>query len=72
MKVYIQNMVSLRCKLMVKSVLDEMGLAYKSIELGELMLKEPITEENRKILREKLHLSGLELIEDKNAIIIEK
>ena len=72
MKVYIQNMVSLRCKLMVKSVLDEMGLAYKSIELGELMLEEPITEENRKILREKLHLSGLELIEDKNAIIIEK
>lgn len=34
MKILIQNMVSLRCKMMVKSELEKLGIAYKSIELG--------------------------------------
>jgi YesN/AraC family two-component response regulator len=72
MKIYIQNMVSLRCKMMVKSVLDKLGIAYNSVELGEVQLLEPLTELLKHSLKGELHKSGLELIFDKKAILIEK
>jgi AraC-like DNA-binding protein len=56
----------------VRSELDKLGLEYKSIELGEVQLAEPITEEKRETLKEELHKSGLELMIDKKAILIEK
>ncbi|MND70575.1 hypothetical protein D3C87_847170 [compost metagenome] len=37
-------MVSRRCKMMVKSELDKLGIAYTSIELGEVRLAQPISE----------------------------
>jgi len=65
-------MVSLRCKLMVKQELDKLGIAYNSIELGEVQLVDPISEATRQSLKEELHKSGLELLYDKKAIMIEK
>lgn len=44
MKLYIQNMVSLRCKMMVRSELEKLDIAFKSIELGEVQLSEAISE----------------------------
>jgi AraC-like DNA-binding protein len=72
MKIYIQNMVSLRCKMMVKSELEKLDLDYRSVELGEVLLKKPITETERLLLKEALHRSKLELMDDKKAILIEK
>lgn len=72
MKIFIQNMVSLRCKLMVKSELENLEIPYKSIELGEVILAKPITEAIRQALKEELHKSGLVLMDDKKAILIEK
>lgn len=72
MRLFIQNMVSLRCKLLVKSELERLGLAYSSIELGEVLLKEPIKSATRQQLAERLHASGLEIMNDKNTILIEK
>ncbi len=72
MKLHIQNMVSLRCKMKVRSELDKLGIAYKSIELGEVQLAEPITEEIREALKKELHKSGLELMVNVKAILIEK
>lgn len=72
MKLFIQNMVSLRCKLLVKSELEKLGLNYSSIELGEVLLKEPITVEQKAALTLSLHDSGLEIMDDKNTILIEK
>jgi YesN/AraC family two-component response regulator len=72
MKLLIQNMVSLRCKLLVKSELEKLGLEYLSIELGEVVLKEPIKADIRQQLAERLHTSGLEIMNDKNTILIEK
>jgi AraC-like DNA-binding protein len=65
-------MVSLRCKLVVKAALDELGLRYTSVELGEVDLKDEITGEQREILRTKLLKSGLELMDDNKAKLIEK
>ena len=72
MKLFIQNMVSLRCKMMVKSELDNLNLDYRSVELGEVMLKQPISEAERFLLKEALHKSKLELMDDKKAMLIEK
>lgn len=72
MKIFIQNMVSLRCKMMVKSELEKLGIDYKSVELGEVQLVEPLSESKRQILKTALHKSGLELMDDKKAMMIEK
>jgi AraC-like DNA-binding protein len=72
MKLLIQNMVSLRCKLLVKSELDKLGLAYHSIELGEVILQKPITASQKAELNKALHASGLEIMNDKNTMLVEK
>lgn len=72
MKIFIQNMVSLRCKMKVKAELEKLGLAYTSVELGEVHLKEPISETTKEKLVNALHESGLEVMEDKVAKLIEK
>jgi YesN/AraC family two-component response regulator len=53
-------------------MLNEMNLAYTSIELGEVNLVNPITENQRAHLNKELNEYGLDLMEDKNAILVEK
>jgi AraC-like DNA-binding protein len=65
-------MVSIRCKMVVKSELDRLGLHYGIVELGEVDIKGDISEEQRDLLRLALLRSGLELMDDKKAILIEK
>ncbi|MFN0274290.1 MAG: helix-turn-helix domain-containing protein [Chitinophagales bacterium] len=65
-------MVSLRCKMVVKAELDSLGLHYGSIELGEVEIKEFVSIDQRNILKKALLRSGLELMDDKKAILIEK
>ena len=72
MKLYIKYMLSLRCKLMVKSELDKMGLHYRNVELGVADIEEDITDEQRAQLKSALMKSGLELMDDKKSILIEK
>ena len=57
---------------MVKSELEKLGIDYKSVELGEVQLAEPLSESNRQILKTALHKSGLEVMDDKKAMMIEK
>lgn len=72
MKLYIKYMVSLRCKMLVKEELKNLGLHYTSVELGVIDIRENITPEKREKLRKVLLMSGLELMEDKKAKLIEK
>ncbi len=65
-------MVSLRCKLMVKEELKKLGLHYVVLELGVIELLEDITKEQRIQLEKNLSKSGLELMENKKSILIEK
>jgi AraC-like DNA-binding protein len=65
-------MVSIRCKMVVKSELDKLGLHYSKVELGEVDIKEILDTEQRAILKAALLKSGLELMEDKKAILIER
>ena len=72
MKIFIQYMVSLRCKLMVKSELKKLNIKYKSVELGEVVLIKNLSEAKREKLKKGLRKSGLELMDDKRAMLIEK
>ncbi len=65
-------MVSIRCKMLVKAELEKLGLSYKSVELGEVDLEENITPEQWNVLNTNLKKSGIELMEDKKSILIEK
>jgi AraC-like DNA-binding protein len=72
MKLYIKYMVSIRCKLVVKSELDKLGLHYGVVDLGEVEILENLTDEQRDQLRIMLLKSGLELMDDKKAILVDK
>ena len=72
MKLNIKYMVSLRCKMMVIEELKKLGINYISIDLGMVETLEDITEEDRTQLSKNLLKSGLELLEDKKSILIEK
>jgi len=71
MVLYIKNMVSLRCKNRVQDELSALGLEFTRIDLGIVHLIKKITTQ-RKCLKENLLISGLELLEDKKSILIEK
>jgi len=65
-------MVSLRCKMMVKEELKKLGLHYVIVDLGMIEILEDITQEQRNLLKENLLKSGLELLDDKKSILVEK
>ena len=72
MILYIKYMVSLRCKMIVANKLVSQNLHCLSIELGKVEILEDISQVQRLILKEYLLKSGLELLDDKKSILIEK
>ena len=65
-------MVSLRCKMMVAEELTKVGIRYIDVDLGIAETTEDITYDQRELLRANLLRSGLELLDDKKSILIEK
>jgi AraC-like DNA-binding protein len=72
MKLYIKYMVSLRCKLKVIEELRKIGVEHVNIELGMVEIISLFSEEERLTLRKGLLRVGLELMDDKKSILIEK
>ncbi|HYV91191.1 MAG TPA: AraC family transcriptional regulator [Chitinophagales bacterium] len=72
MKLYIRYMVSIRCKMVVKDELKKLGLHYKVVDLGEADVIENLSEEQRNQLKTGLIKSGLELMDDKKSVLIER
>lgn len=65
-------MVCLRCKLVVKSELEKLGLHYSSIELGEVEITDKISKSQLESLSVALKLTGLEIMENSKKILVEK
>ena len=65
-------MVSLRCKMIVKEELKKLGLGYVIVELGMVEIMQDITPVQHEQLKTNLLKSGLELLDDKKIILIEK
>jgi AraC-like DNA-binding protein len=58
--------------MMVQEELEKLGILYKSIELGTVETYDDIEDEQRQKLKKNLLKSGLELLDDKKSILIEK
>ena len=65
-------MVSNRCKMVVKEELHKLGLFYIIVDMGVVDIMDDISDEMHEQIRVALHLSGLELMDDKKSVLIEK
>ena len=72
MKIYIKYMVSIRCKMAVKEALKGLGLHFVFVDLGAVEIMEELSAEQRQQLKVILHRSGLELMDDKKAELIQQ
>jgi AraC-like DNA-binding protein len=58
--------------MMVKEELKKLGLKYVVVDLGTVEILEDITKKQREQLKKNLLKSGLELLDNKKSILIEK
>lgn len=65
-------MVSIRCKMVVKAALESLALKHGTVDLGEVDVLDPISPEQLEQLRSILFHTGLELMDDKKAVLIER
>ena len=72
MKLYIKNMVCSRCKMVVKSELEKLGLHPISVELGVVEIQESNIEPIQVSMLQNLRKYGFDLIDDKRSMTIEK
>ena len=72
MKLFIKNMVCNRCVMVVRQELEKMGLKPTQITLGEVEIKEVLDQHQEERLRKSLASLGFELLDDKNARLVEK
>lgn len=65
-------MVCSRCKMVVKSEFEKLGLQPISVELGEVELQEEISDSKKEILLENLQVLGFDLLDDKKTKTVER
>ncbi|TLX70756.1 helix-turn-helix domain-containing protein [Labilibacter sediminis] len=71
MKIYIKNMVCIRCQIVVKSVLEKLALPYVYVRIGEAKIIGKLSANQIKELDEELRKYGLLVMDDKRSILIE-
>ncbi|HRG85092.1 MAG TPA: helix-turn-helix domain-containing protein [Chitinophagales bacterium] len=72
MKIYVKNMACESCKVVVKEALEELDIKPVKVELGEIETKEEISDEDKLKLNKKIKKVGLELLEKKQGVLVEK
>ncbi len=72
MKIYVKNMACESCKVVVKEALEELDITPVKVELGEIETKEDISKDDKIQLNRKIKKVGLELLEKKQGVLIEK
>ena len=72
MELYIKNMVSLRCKMVVQSELEKLGIHCTLLEYGKVNVVGLLSFQQLNEIKVALLRSGLELIDSKKNILIEK
>ena len=65
-------MVCIRCKMVVKAELKKLGVHYVAVDLGEADIKDDISEQQLAELDIALRKSGLELMDDKKSLLVER
>ncbi len=72
MKIYVKNMACESCKVFVEDALKELDILTVKIELGEIETKEDVSDDEKLKLNSKIKKVGLELLEKKQGVLIEK
>ncbi len=72
MTIFIKDMVCVRCKMAVRSVLEELGIAYQNISLGSAVLSKTLTTEELANLSVGLQRFELALMSDRKKILTER
>lgn len=72
MNIFITNLFSARCKFIVESELEKVGLKCISIEQGMVEVQGEISKEQMQIIGIALSRYGLELLDSKKSILFEK
>ncbi len=72
MKLFIKNMVCRSCQMVVRHELEKLELYCISVDSGEAEILGPLSVDQMKDFKIALLNAGLELIEDKKIILIEK
>ena len=69
---HIRNMVCNRCILVVRQLLEGLGLTPLHIELGKAIVQEELPPEAKAALNTALEAVGFELIDDRRSLLIER
>jgi AraC family transcriptional regulator len=72
MVVYVKNMVCERCIMAVRQELQQLGLAYHHVQLGEIELLQEPSQQQLTALSNALLQIGFELLDDRKARTVEK
>lgn len=72
MYIFIKNMVCVRCKMIVKTVLDSLAIKFEEVELGRAKLSSDLDPDKRRELNEALKYYELELLEAPKHILVER
>ncbi len=65
-------MVCIRCKMVVKAELENLGMHYTTAELGEVEVRDNISTEQHDQIKTALLKSGLALMDDAKSVLIQK
>ena len=65
-------MICSRCKMVVEMELDRLGFQCKTIEIGSADIIGQVTPEDLKQIRIALSRSGLELVDNKRGVLVDK
>ncbi|MFD2146193.1 helix-turn-helix domain-containing protein [Mucilaginibacter antarcticus] len=72
MKIYIKNMVCIRCKILVKQQLKKLAIPYMAVELGEVEITGDISSEQMADFKTALQRFGLDVLDNRKSLLIDK
>ncbi len=72
MKFFVKHMISTPCKMFVKEELTKLGISYNSVELGEVEVDQKLSVFQKESLSDSLKKYGLEVVDDRRTILVEK
>jgi AraC family transcriptional regulator len=72
MHIFIKNMVCVRCKMIVKTVLDSLDIQFEEVELGRATLSSDLDPDKKRELNTALKEYELELLEAPKQILVER
>lgn len=72
MKIYVKYMACESCKIFLKDTLDELDISIVKVDLGEIETEEDVSDNDKKKLDKKIKEAGMQLLEKRQGVLIEK